>query len=202
MTPTTYPEFVASRTKPGSDILASLTPEMSHLWHIGSALMEEAAETYAPIGKHVVKNKPLDAAKIKKEAGDTLFFLVALCSHFGWTLEELQQSNREKLEARFPNGYSDADAHAKMDEQPAPTLPEWFTRLRAASPEITERARRNCEAVSNYLLGMRAADISGAFPWPDAPERGNFWLAVSRWLDGRSDGLPSTAHLPPLEERT
>jgi NTP pyrophosphatase (non-canonical NTP hydrolase) len=43
---------------------------------------------------------------MKKELGDVLWYLSALCTKFGFTMEEVMQTNVDKLKARFPEGYT------------------------------------------------------------------------------------------------
>jgi len=44
--------------------------------------------------------------QIFHQLGDVLWYVAALCTEFGFTLEEVMQHNIEKLKARFPDGYS------------------------------------------------------------------------------------------------
>lgn len=60
----TYPEFVASRVKPGADILASLTPTDCHLLHMAIGLSGEAVE--------LLEAKSFE--NVKEELGDLEFY--------------------------------------------------------------------------------------------------------------------------------
>ena len=67
------------------------------------------------VKKTWVSNKPLDTDKLKQEAGDILFYLQQLCNLLGVSLEEIAAMNIAKLSTRYPNGYSDAASHARLD---------------------------------------------------------------------------------------
>jgi NTP pyrophosphatase (non-canonical NTP hydrolase) len=68
-------------------------------------LSGEAGEVADLVKKGVFHQKGLDADKLKKELGDVLWYLAALCTQFNWTMEEVMQLNIDKLKARFPEGY-------------------------------------------------------------------------------------------------
>ena len=44
----------------------------------------------------------------KKECGDILWFLAEYCTAKGWKLEDVMQTNIEKLIDRYPNGFEAA----------------------------------------------------------------------------------------------
>lgn len=47
-----------------------------------------------------------DEGHKKKELGDLLWFCAEYCTAHGWKLEDVMQLNIEKLQARFPDGFS------------------------------------------------------------------------------------------------
>lgn len=56
----------------------------------------------------------IDQAHLKKEIGDLLWFIAEYCTAMGWTLEDVAQTNIDKLLARFPNGFEvDKSLHRK-----------------------------------------------------------------------------------------
>jgi len=117
MTPD-YASFVASRSKPGSAIIADLTPEKAHLLHMAVGITGEAGELADAIKKHVIYGKPLDVDNVVEEVGDALFMLQAILNVAkpGMTIEEVAEMNRVKLITRYPTGYSDAAAQARADK--------------------------------------------------------------------------------------
>lgn len=88
----------------------------------GLGLTGEAGEVADIIKKVVHHGRDLDAeleAKLKKEAGDVLWYLAHLCNVLGWSLSEVAALNVQKLRARYPNGFNTADSIAKADETPS-----------------------------------------------------------------------------------
>lgn len=117
----THQKMVSVLSKPGADILATLTPEKVNLWHHGTGFAGEALEALDAIKKHVVYNKELDRANILEELGDAEFYLEGLRAALGVTREEVLAANIHKLstgpKARYKTGYSDAAAQARADKQ-------------------------------------------------------------------------------------
>ena len=69
----------------------------------------EAGEVLDLIKKGIFHQQGIDLIKLKKELGDVLWYLSALCTQFGFTLDDVMETNIEKLKARFPNGYNATD---------------------------------------------------------------------------------------------
>lgn len=79
-------------------------------------LAGEAGEVADLIKKGVFHQHGLDHEKLKKELGDVLWYVAALCTRLGFTMSEVMQANVDKLMTRYPAGYS-AEASQKRDEQ-------------------------------------------------------------------------------------
>lgn len=47
---------------------------------------------------------------IKENLGDTMWYLAMICNVFGWNLEEILKENIEKLQKRYPQGFTEKDA--------------------------------------------------------------------------------------------
>lgn len=69
-------------------------------------LAGEAGEVVDLIKKGIYHQRGIDRNEVKKELGDVLWYLSALCKQFDFTLEEVMEHNINKLKARFPEGYS------------------------------------------------------------------------------------------------
>ncbi|WP_144575469.1 nucleoside triphosphate pyrophosphohydrolase family protein [Bacillus cereus] len=52
------------------------------------------------------------------ELSDVLFYVSAMAQEFGFTLEDIAKHNREKLEKRFPEGFSTEASAQKKDRAP------------------------------------------------------------------------------------
>lgn len=72
----------------------------------------EAAEAGDHIKKFAHQGHEIDREKVKEEIGDSLFYLAGIATLFGFTLEEAAKGNIEKLEKRYPTGFS-AEASIK-----------------------------------------------------------------------------------------
>lgn len=76
-------------------------------------LAGEVGEIHSLFQK-VYQGHTLDPAHLKKETGDALWMISEICTAMGWTLEDVAQTNIDKLLARFPNGFEvDKSLHRK-----------------------------------------------------------------------------------------
>jgi len=106
-----YDTFVDVRFK--KDL--SGNQETLPLLHAAVGMAGEAGEFLDEVKKLWIYGKPTDLQKLVKEMGDLEFYMQAARNHLGITREEVIQANREKLIARYPTGYTDADAIARKD---------------------------------------------------------------------------------------
>lgn len=74
-------------------------------WGLG--LAGEAGEVIELIKKHCFHGKPLDRENLRKELGDVLWYISAICTEVGLELSDVAEANIDKLFARYPNGYVD-----------------------------------------------------------------------------------------------
>jgi NTP pyrophosphatase (non-canonical NTP hydrolase) len=65
----------------------------------------ESGEIVDLIKKVLYHEHELDSAKLCKEIGDLLWYLVLLCETTGLTLEQVMEANVEKLRKRYPEGF-------------------------------------------------------------------------------------------------
>ena len=68
-------------------------------------LLGESGEVAEIIKKSEYHGKPYTQDKMKDELGDVLWYLTALASDHGLTLEGIAEHNVAKLAARYPNGF-------------------------------------------------------------------------------------------------
>lgn len=110
----------AART--GSSVHDPSDPEASLMRNLalaGMGLTGEAGEVCDLLKKVVFHGKPLDATvrtKLVLEMGDVLWYLAHAATTLGVTLDDVANANAAKLRARFPDGFTRADAAAKRDE--------------------------------------------------------------------------------------
>ena len=117
----THPQLVAALTKPGADILRSLTPEKCNLLHLASCVAPEGGELFDAIKKHVFYEGELNRANVIEECGDIAFYLQGIYQALGITHEEVLAANIAKLRARYEKktgvlGYTNAAAHERLDK--------------------------------------------------------------------------------------
>lgn len=72
-------------------------------WIFG--LSGEVGEVTELVKKDFFHNKPYNLEDIKLEISDVLYYLSALCTAFGFKLEDVAIANVEKLQKRYPNGF-------------------------------------------------------------------------------------------------
>src|SRR5688572_16305182 len=71
----------------------------------------ESGEVLELLKKSVFHRKPLDPEKLKKELGDVLWYVAAICTVAGLSLSEVMEENDAKLRARYPDGWNNAQSH-------------------------------------------------------------------------------------------
>lgn len=82
-----------------------------------SVIATEAANVLDVVKKHVIYNKPLDTETLIDHASKLRAAMYFLSSVFDWKPADLMDANREKLEKRYPTGYTDAAAAARADKE-------------------------------------------------------------------------------------
>lgn len=68
-------------------------------------LTGEAGEVAEVIKKHLFHATPLDQEALVKELGDCLWYLGALATVLGLSLDDIAQRNIDKLRRRYPEGF-------------------------------------------------------------------------------------------------
>jgi len=84
--------------------------------HAAVGICGEAGELIDNVKKTWVYNKPQDGVNVVEELGDLLFYFTAMCCLHGLSLEQLEKANMEKLNKRYPQGYSDLAAQRRADK--------------------------------------------------------------------------------------
>ena len=57
----------------------------------------------------------VDHAKQRKEIGDVLWYLANYAALCGYSLDDIAAENIAKLQARYPNGFSEQDSRERQD---------------------------------------------------------------------------------------
>lgn len=79
-------------------------------------LTGESGELIDHVKKHLFHGHPIDRAYAKKELGDILWYVAALCTELNLSLGEVAEMNIDKLKARYPNGFSEQDSIDRVRE--------------------------------------------------------------------------------------
>jgi len=115
----THLVLVAALTKPGADIVATLTAEDAHSLHMAVGISGEAGELLDAIKKAAIYRKPIDLENVIEELGDLEFYMEGLRQGLGITREETIDANIAKLSKRYSSGsYSDKHAQERADKNP------------------------------------------------------------------------------------
>jgi len=78
-------------------------------------LCGESGECIDIVKKHMFQGHELNKQKLIDETSDCLWYLAAIASGLGVTLDEIARHNVEKLKKRYPNGF-DADKSKNRSE--------------------------------------------------------------------------------------
>lgn len=78
-------------------------------------LAGEAGEVADLVKKHLGHGHPLDRDQVVKECGDVLWYLAAIASVLGLSLDAIAQGNLAKLRERYPNGFNSEDSLNRRD---------------------------------------------------------------------------------------
>ncbi|MBC8495641.1 nucleoside triphosphate pyrophosphohydrolase family protein [archaeon] len=76
-------------------------------WGLGVA--GEAGDLVGCI-KKTVAHKNDQVSGIKENIGDTMWYLAMICNFYGWDFSEVLDENIDKLQKRYPKGFSHKDA--------------------------------------------------------------------------------------------
>ena len=82
------------------------TPEQQ-LANVALGLAGEAGEVADTLKKHLFHARPLDREAVVKELGDCLWYVAAMATAIGASLDEVGATNIEKLRRRYPEGFSE-----------------------------------------------------------------------------------------------
>ena len=115
----TYSQVVKNLSKPGQDIVDSITAENAHLMHMAIGIAGEAGELLDAVKKAVIYEKPLDVENVIEELSDLEFYMEGLRAAVGVTRDQCIAENLNKLlKGRYKTGsYSNQQAQDRADKQ-------------------------------------------------------------------------------------
>jgi NTP pyrophosphatase (non-canonical NTP hydrolase) len=90
-------------------------PEKDQIANAVMGLAGEAGEVIDLYKKTLFHGHTLDALTVIDELGDVLWYVAAIASLEGLSLNDIAQANIDKLLARYPNGFTQEDSIARVD---------------------------------------------------------------------------------------
>lgn len=75
-------------------------------YHALHGMAGEVGEIHSIYQKHYQGHK-FNRTELKKEVGDLLWFLAEYCTVMGWDMEDVAWQNIQKLQRRYPEGFSE-----------------------------------------------------------------------------------------------
>jgi NTP pyrophosphatase (non-canonical NTP hydrolase) len=115
-----YQKWAITKDRTYTDLAERLSANhgQMRLMHAVMGLAGEVGEVTDAVKKSVLYNKPLDVQNVKEEAGDILWYMSLLLDQVGSSFEEVMQMNHDKLEKRYPSGFTEKAAVARADKEP------------------------------------------------------------------------------------
>ena len=91
--------------------------DMGGIVNAALGLSGEVGELNDMIKKWIFHNTQLDKEHVKKEIGDVMWYVAMMCESFGFSIDDVMQTNVDKLIARYPDGFDTyrANHRAKDD---------------------------------------------------------------------------------------
>lgn len=75
----------------------------------------ELGEVTDILKKHLYQGHRINKQHLSEEIGDTLFYIVNLCTLFNLDIEDILQGNVDKLRNRYPEGFDSAKSINRND---------------------------------------------------------------------------------------
>ena len=87
---------------------------VSQLLNGALGLTGEAGEVSDLVKKGIFHEKGIDLEHLKKECGDVLWYVAMICEACGFSLDDVMQTNIDKLIARYPDGFDSYRANHRQ----------------------------------------------------------------------------------------
>jgi len=164
--------MVNGNSKSGEDILNSMSHSDMHLLHMAVGICGEAGELIDAIKKACVYNKPLDRENAIEELGDIEFYLQGIRAGLNVSRDEVLQANIDKLEKRYPKGYTDKAAQDRVDK--ALTFPNKpIIPTKPATFNDAELIPQTC--IRDHVCTAKGQGPCNGFPRPFREHNGIHW---------------------------
>lgn len=93
-----------------------LTGEAAEVLELAVKLSIKAGNSADLLKKQIHHEHGPDTTAMKKELGDVLWYVQGIATRYGLTLEEVAQANIDKLNARYPKGWTREDSINRTQE--------------------------------------------------------------------------------------
>ena len=104
-----------------AQLFVKQTDPTLRLTHATLGLTSQCGEIASAVKAHWIYGRALDHHNMIEEAGNTLFYLVALLNELELNISDVADANLRKLAKRYPSGYNEASANARADKATEPT---------------------------------------------------------------------------------
>lgn len=91
-------------------IKTRLTTQHIRLLHGAMGLCTEAGEIQDILKRTLFYGNTFDPIHLREELGDILWYVALICNEMDWSLEEIMRHNLAKLQARYPERFTDHHA--------------------------------------------------------------------------------------------
>lgn len=109
-----YKEGVlAHESRDFNEIIKRIDLKAIRMLHASLGLATETGELVDQVKKHLFYGKALDIVNIKEELGDLMWYINVMLDVFGWTIEEIMQTNHDKLIKRYGDSFSEEKANVR-----------------------------------------------------------------------------------------
>lgn len=101
----TSEEFIQGvlRTESQQNHIDNIAPR---LIHAVTGISTEAGEMLDSLKKAMFYGKPVDVVNMLEELGDLQYYIGLACAVYGWSFEDLWESNQKKLKTRYPEKFA------------------------------------------------------------------------------------------------
>lgn len=178
-----YKKWALTKDRDYTDLVNRLQSNHGQvrLLHAVLGLAGEVGETADAIKKSVFYNKPLDIENIKEEAGDILWYMALLLDEIGSSFEEVMQMNHDKLEKRYPGGFTEQLAQERRDKVPEKEITTMQEYTKEMVSQMTEPTEEQLKAMEEYERGssryFTKFDSDGTDTYYSVNQAGgNIWL--------------------------
>jgi len=90
--------------------LVTLTSSLLDDIHMVFGMSTEVGEIEDVYKKHLAYGKNLDLVNVREEIGDLMWYIANMCNLYGWDLRDIMETNIKKLEARYPEKFTEDKA--------------------------------------------------------------------------------------------